>query len=229
MTAAPDKTTVRHSTALHVALWTMLPTVGGILGFALSRIPSWISALAWFPNQDKIIELADVIGFKVTLTLVIVGVLVGGFLALMAYDHIVSVTIDDENVTIKRSDNEATYASADVNCAFVDEGHLVLLGMSAEELVREKTGLPLNALQRGFTSHGYTWRESDPFADSFTRWVDGASALSQDANAILRARQVALDSDDSADQRELRTELARQRIVVRDAGKHQYWRHAKNN
>lgn len=224
MTTTRDKTTVRHSAAMHLALWTMLPTVGATLGFVLSQAPSWISALAWFPNQEKITELADVIGFKVTLSLVIVGLLIGGFLALMAYEHIVSVTIDGENVTIKRSDNETTYSFADVNCVFVDDGHLVLLGASSEELAREKTSLSLKALEGGFTSHGYSWRERDPYADSFTRWVDGASALSQDANAILRARQAAVDSDDSADQRELRTELARQRIVVRDAGKHQYWR-----
>lgn len=229
MTVTPDRTTVRHSTALHAALWTILPTVGALVGFALSRVPSWIAALAWFPNQAKMTELADVIGFKVTLVLVVAGFLVGCFLAVMAYDYIVSVTIDDENVTIKRSDEETTLSATDVNCAFVDEGHLVLLGSASEELAREKTGLSLDALQVAFASHGYSWHERDPYADSFTRWVDGASGLSQDANAILRARQIALDGGDSADQRELRTELARHRIVVRDGGKRQYWRPLTSN
>ncbi|QBJ96349.1 hypothetical protein ERC79_10510 [Rhodococcus sp. ABRD24] len=224
MSATLDKTTVRHSTVLHIALWTMLPIFGALVGLVLSRVPSWLAALAWFPNQDKITELADVIGFKVALVVAIVGLLAGCLLAVMAYDHIVSVTVDDQNVTIRRSDEVTILSAAEVNCVFVDEGHLVLLGSVSEELARERTGLSLDALEVAFTSHGYSWRGRDPHADSFTRWIDGASGLSQDANAILRARQDAMDSGDSEDQRELRSELARHRIVVRDSGKRQYWR-----
>ncbi len=224
MTATLDKTTVRHSAALHLALWTMLPAAGALAGLVLSRIPSWIAALPWFPNQDKISELAEVIGFKMTLTLTVVGFLVGCLLAINVYDHIVSVTVDTQNITIARSGKKTTLSAADVHCAFVDDGHLVVLGSASEELAREKMGLPQKALHNAFTSHGYCWRDRDPYADSFTRWIDGASGLSQDANAILRARQHALDSGDSDDQRELRTELACHRIVVRDSGKHQQWR-----
>ncbi len=224
MTAALDKTTVRHSAALHLALWTMLPAAGALAGLVLSRIPSWIAALPWFPNQDKISELAEVIGFKMTLTLTVVGFLVGCLLAISVYDHVVSVTVDTQNITITRSGKKTTLSAADVHCAFVDDGHLVVLGSASEELAREKTGLPQKALHNAFTSHGYCWRDRDPYADSFTRWIDGASGLSQDANAILRARQHALDSGDSDDLRELRTELACHRIVVRDSGKHQQWR-----
>ncbi|MDF2469041.1 MAG: hypothetical protein K0Q61_1413 [Rhodococcus erythropolis] len=224
MTAALDKTTVRHSAALHLALWTMLPAAGTLAGLVLSRIPSWIAALPWFPNQDKISELAEVIGFKMTLTLAIVGFLVGCLLAVTVYDHIVSVTVDTHNITITRSDKKTTLSAADVHCAFVDDGHLVVLGSASEELAREKTGLPHKALHNAFTSYGYRWRDGDPYADSFTRWIDGASGLSQDANAILRARQHALDIGDTDDQRELRTELAHHHIIVRDSGKHQHWR-----
>jgi hypothetical protein len=45
MTAALDKTTARHSAALHLALWTMLPAVGILAGLVLRPIPSWIAAL----------------------------------------------------------------------------------------------------------------------------------------------------------------------------------------
>lgn len=224
------KTTVQHSTAQHVALWAVLPTAGALLGFALSRAPSWTAKLEWFPtlpwlpDKDTIAELADTFGFKVTVALTIAGLLVGCFLALMTYDEIVSVTIDENSVTIKRGDKETAFAATEVKYAFVDNGHLVMLKPSSEELVREETDLARDALQNGFASHGYTWCEHDPYADYFTRWVDGMSGLSQDANAILRARQIALDIEDLADQRELRTELARHHFVVRDDGKRQYWR-----
>ncbi|WP_430459252.1 CysS/YqeB C-terminal domain-containing protein [Rhodococcus qingshengii] len=52
----------------------------------------------------------------------------------------------------------------------------------------------------------------------------GGSGLSQDANAILRARQYALDSGGTDAQQELRDELARHRILVCDSGKYQHWR-----
>ena len=104
MTAVLDKTTIRHSIALRVALWTMLPAVGVLAGLVLSRVPFWIAALAWFPNQDKISELADVFGFKMKMKMAVVGFLVGYLLTITVYDLIVTVAVDKQNVTIKRSD-----------------------------------------------------------------------------------------------------------------------------
>ncbi|WP_158852450.1 YqeB family protein [Saccharothrix deserti] len=227
MNKAAERTTVSHSTGLHVFLWTAFPGGGALLGFVLAHVPGWIAVLPWFPNQEKIAELAEVIGPKATVALVAVGVLVGGFVALMAYDDMVTVTIDEESVTVKRGDKEAVFGGAAVSGAFVDAKDLVLLGPHGEELTREKTDLKPHKLRAGFEAHGYDWHERDPYGEKFTRWIDGSSGLSQDVHAILRARQTAIESGDTDDLRDLRRELSRHGVFVREEGKRQYWRDAQ--
>lgn len=222
-----NKATVGYSTGQHVFLWTAFPLGGAVLGYLLSLVPGWIAALPWFPNQAKIAELADVIGLKTTIVLIVIGVLAGGFLTLMAYDGIVTVTIDAESVTVTRKDNEAVFPRAEVSGVFVDAKELVLLGVHGEELAREKTDLKSHKLKAGFESHGYRWHEHDPYGEHFTRWIDGATSLPQDAHAILRARQTAIEKGDTADLRQLRRELFRHGVFVREEGKRQYWRTAQ--
>ena len=111
--------------------------------------------------------------------------------------------------------------------AFVDAKDLVLLGLHGEELAREKTDLKPHKLRAGFEAHGYDWHERDPYGEKFTRWIDGSSGLSQDAHATLRARQTAIESGDTDDLRDLRRELSRHGVFVREEGTRQYWRTAQ--
>ena len=62
MTAADGRTAVRHSPGLCVFMWTAFPGGGAVLGFVLAHVPGPIAALPWFPNQERIAELATVIG-----------------------------------------------------------------------------------------------------------------------------------------------------------------------
>lgn len=224
MDNSKERTTVRRSTGLHVFLWTALPGGGALLGLVLAHVPGWIAALPWFPNQEKISELAAVIGLKATVALVAAGALLGALVALTAYDGIVTVTVDEESVTVKRGDDESTFLRGAVSGAFVDAEDLVLLGLNGEELTRVRTGLKPHRLRAGFDAHGYDWHERDPYGEEFTRWIDGTSHLSQDAHAILRARQNAIESGDTGDLRELRRELSRHGVFVREEGTRQYWR-----
>ncbi len=68
---------------------------------------------------------------------------------------------------------------------------------------------------------------ADPHESDFARWVDGVPGLGEHANAILRARQVALDEDKTADIVELLGEAAKLGVVVRTVKKRQYWRNAQ--
>ncbi|WP_232666657.1 YqeB family protein [Pseudonocardia sp. TRM90224] len=224
MTKAVHPTVVRHTAGMHVFLWTAFPLAGAVAGFVLAHVPEWIAALPWFPNQTKIAELAGVIGPKVTAALVVVGVLAGVVVALMARADLLTVRIADDSITVRRNNDEAAFGRDAVSGAFVDAKELVLLGPSGEEQAREKTDLKPPKLRAGFEAHWYVWHEHDPYAAQFTRWIDGSTGLSQDANAILRARQAAIENDDADDRRELRQELARHGVFVRDEGKRQYWR-----
>ncbi|MEJ3651586.1 hypothetical protein WEH80_01080 [Actinomycetes bacterium KLBMP 9759] len=226
MTKAIEPTVVRHSVGMHVFLWTAFPGGGAVAGYLLAHVPSWIAALPWFPNQAKITELAGVIGPTFTAALVVVGVLAGAIVALMARADLVTVTISDDAVAIRRNNTESTFGRAAVCGAFVDGKELVLLGPRGEEQAREKSDLGPRKLRAGFEAHSYEWHEHDPYGDRFRRWIDGSTDLSQDAHAILRARQAALESDDADDLRDLRRELSRHGVAVRDKDKRQYWRTA---
>ncbi|MGH3915564.1 MAG: CysS/YqeB C-terminal domain-containing protein, partial [Pseudonocardiaceae bacterium] len=106
-------------------------------------------------------------------------------------------------------------------------GGFVLLGLHGEELAREKTDLKPHRPRAGFEAHGYDWHERDPYGEKFTRWIDGSSGLSQDAHAILRARQTAIESGDADDRYDLRRELSRHGVFVGEESTRQYWRTAQ--
>ncbi|MEV0675484.1 hypothetical protein AB0I60_03070 [Actinosynnema sp. NPDC050436] len=227
MDNATERTAIRQPAGAHVFLWTAFPAGGALLGYVLARLPRWITALPWFPNQQNIAELAEVVGVKTTAALVVVGVLVGGFAALVLQHHFVTVAVDERTVAVQRGDGTTLFEGTDVVAAFVDGVHLVLLGPDGAELAREKTDLAPDRLRAAFEGHGRVWYERDPHGEEFTRWIDGSSDLSQDAHAILRARQAAIEAGDADDLRELRGELARHGVFVREQGTRQHWRAAR--
>lgn len=101
---------------------------------------------------------------------------------------------------------------------------MVLLDADDGELVRQPSDLPTDRLSRAFRDHGWPWAEADPHRDAYRRWVPGLPGLPDGADALLRARQEALEKDRDDEARELRTELGRYGVVLRDDGERQYWR-----
>jgi hypothetical protein len=79
---------------------------------------------------------------------------------------------------------------------------------------RPKPGRSRAAISAGSNHSGGEYR----------RWVPDTPDLPIGADALLKARQRALDSDQGGDVAELRDELARLGVVVRDEAKRQYWR-----
>lgn len=223
-TATPS--VVRHSVWTHILLWTALPLLGGVVGFLAAMLPGWIAGLAWFPNQAKIAELSEVIGTKTTVGAIAVGITAGAVLALIACGEFITITVADDRVAITRSGEEPLEVDRhDIAGVFTDNGNLVVLGKDGSELVREASDLDDERTEAAFRSHGYTWHEQDPHAHEFTRWVDGATALSPDAHALMRARKESLeDGGDADDLRALRRELTAIGVVVKDDHKRQYWR-----
>lgn len=217
-------TVVRHSRWWYVSFWTAFPTAGAVLGLLASWVPAWIAGLPWAPYQEVLARLAEVGGPRVTIGLVLAGVLAGGALALMAHNHDVMVTVTNGTVDLCRRGTAIRTAGVEVAGVFVDGKQLVLLGHRRQELARERTDLGSGALQAAFEPHGYRWHADDPYEQDFERWVDGIPALGAHANAILRARQEALERNDESDARELRVEAARLGVVVRDRNGRQQWR-----
>jgi cysteinyl-tRNA synthetase len=78
---------------------------------------------------------------------------------------------------------------------------------------------------QGFRKHDYPWlTEGDPHKDKYQRWVPDMPDLSAAAHALLKAREKTLEEKNTVDIKELRSELAKLGIVVRDEETRQYWR-----
>jgi len=94
------------------------------------------------------------------------------------------------------------------------------------ELLHVRTELATDRLATAFRSHGWPWHDDDPWEEEFRRWVPGDPSLPPSADAVLRARAAMLQSDKKPDAADLRRELARLDVVVRDVDKVQHWRPA---
>ncbi|MFF5519284.1 YqeB family protein [Streptomyces coeruleorubidus] len=200
--------------------------IGAVLPF-LARL---LLKLPWAPLEGPAELLTSVPEPALTLGTVAVGALGGLLLGLFAVHESLSVRVSDTHLalTIRDSTQEFTREETAVLCR--DGKQLVVLAPDGMELAREHSGLPWQRLADTLAEYGYRWAEEDPYRAEFHRWVPGTPGLPEGADALLRARAKALKSDDDAkDARELRRELLRLGVVVRDEEKRQYWRPARQN
>ncbi len=221
----PQPVVVRHAFGYHVFLWTALPLAGALVGWVLSFVPGWVDSLAWVPFQGPIELLDQATGVVGTLVLVVVGAVVGGVFALSAYDEIITVEVG-ETVLIKRGDDSTSVSRRDIAAVFVDGKDLVLTDAAGAELAHVTSDHEVKRFRDAFTQMGYPWHDADPFLLDYARWVPGMPGLPEGANAFLQARQTALEKGEKNDLRDLRAELARLGVVVRDENKKQFWRQA---
>ncbi|MFC4858194.1 hypothetical protein [Actinophytocola glycyrrhizae] len=210
---------VSESTGTRLVRWAGLPLAGALAGWLLKLLANWAVTLRWTPFRGPL-ELVDSIPEPVA-TLGALGVgLVGGLvLALIAHGERLDVTVSADHVRLVGDEYDETFDRAAVTAVFVDRNQLVLLGSDTGELVRRPSELDVTALAAAFTRNGYPWRDGDPHAGEYRRWVPGIEDLPTGANALLAAR--AKDSDDAD---ELRAELVRLGVIVKDEKKKQYWR-----
>jgi len=223
----------RHETVVSEPAWAVglmwlgLPLVGAGVGWLLQALAGWLADLPWVPFKGLIELLASVADNEPLATIVslTVGAVVGLVLALMGAMELLVVRISDAEVTLRRGDDTKTINRGLVRTVFVDGKQLVLLGADAGELAREGFDLGSERMRDGFLAHGYPWAETgDPYREEFRRWVADDPALPTSADALLKARAKALEKGEKTDIVELRTELAKLGVVVREEAKRQYWR-----
>ncbi|SBT68490.1 hypothetical protein GA0070622_5594 [Micromonospora sediminicola] len=215
-----------------VLMWVGFPLLGAGLGAGLTAVSGWIAGLAWFPFQG-VFELLDrwpdqrayPVGAGV-------AALAGLVLAFLGARERLTVTVGHRSVRLHRDGHGRDVARAAVTGVFVDGRALVLLYDAGGELARERSDLSAERLRAAFTRQGWPWTGQDPHRDAYRRWVAGLPGLPPGADALLRARQRAVDRGHGDEARELHGELARLGVVVRDEGKRQYWRllpHPRNH
>lgn len=204
----------------------VLCVVGGaVVGELVRLLAGWLVTLRWAPFKGPAKLLDSIPEPWVTIGAVVVGALLGLFAALVLLHESLSVRVRDRRVVFTIRDASEEFARDKIRLAFPDGKQLVLLGHRSEELAREDCGLDKRRLADAFTEHGYTWADADPHLAEFRRWVPGTPGLPEGANALFKAREKALKKQgDAEDARELRKELARLGVVVRDEDRRQCWR-----
>lgn len=197
---------------------------GAVLGWLVKLLARWLLTLPWAPFQGPAKLLSSFPEPGLTIGVVAAGVIAGLLLGLTAVHESLAVAVSDTQVTLSTRDEAQVVERGEIALAFKDGKQLVLLGHHGQEAAREETDLSAKRLCRAFTRHGYGWAETDPHDDAYRLWVPGASGLPDGANAVFAARAQALKADKGDDARELRKELTRFGVVVRDRDKRQYWR-----
>jgi hypothetical protein len=215
---------VTEGTGTLLVRWAGLPLAGALVVWLLKLLANWAATWSWTPFGGPV-ELIDSIP-EPAATLGALGIgLVGGLvLSLMAHGERLGVTVSPERVRLLGDEYDASFDRADISAVFVDRGQLVLLDTDTWEIARRPSELDVTALADVFTRNGYPWQDGDPHADEYRRWVPGMEGLPTGANALLTARAKDLSSDDA---KELRAELVRLGVIVRDLKGKQYWRLAK--
>ncbi|MFJ2769943.1 hypothetical protein [Streptomyces sp. NPDC087300] len=201
-----------------------LPAAGLALGLALPRLARWASGSPVLPWRQAVEFVGGLDALWQTGIVMAVGLVAGVVLSFMALAEDMTLELTDTEVRTERGDETRAFARTDVSAVFIDGQQLVLLGTDSAELLRGGHAPRAADVAAAFRAHGYPWRDGDPYAALFHRWIPEAPGLPAEMHALLAARKGALKRDKGRDAREL-AELARGLgYVVRDEGKDQYWR-----
>lgn len=154
------------------------------------------------------------------------GLLAGTWLGVVAVLESLAVTLTDGQVQLQLQINRTTrsFDRSRIGSVFLDGKQLVLLDPDTTELAREKSDSSAQELAEAFRTHGYPWTDADPFLARYRLWVPELPGLPDGANALLAARARARQKKRTDEVVELRRELGRLRVAVRDDGPSQYWR-----
>ena len=213
-------TTVPTPRLVRVLVWLGLPAVGAALLLFAVRV------LDWLPFSGPFGVLRHLSPGLGTIVALAAGAVLGLVLAALVDRESLTVRLTGTEVLLTRPGTTRAVPRGEVAVAFRDRDQLVLLGRTGRELAREPCHLAAPRLRAAFAQHGVPWVDDDPYRAAYRRWVPGLPDVPAAADAIFAARQQAVEAGDDGDRRELREELGRLGIVVRDRGRRQYWRKA---
>ena len=224
-TTSPATTTTIGLTRFDKALVLIgAPLIGLLLGWVLPPGSDWISNLPWMPVRGPFNLIASWDARWVPLLLMTVCVVAGLVVALLIFDTVLEIDVDDEQVTFRSGDRHERALRRDVQAVFYDGKQVVLVDAADRELLRGEPERKRAYVEAVFRQYGYPWLDDDPYASQFTRWDPDTVDLPPGANALFAARALAHRKHAEDDLHEFRAALAALDVVVRDAGKTQFWR-----
>ncbi|AOS63852.1 YqeB family protein [Actinoalloteichus hymeniacidonis] len=200
------------------------PALGLILGSQLPNLLDWATAQRWLPLPGPLTLLAELEGPWPVIGCASACALGAVAIAFIAVHESLRLRISADEIHLEREGRGRTVGRSEVDSVFLDGKHLVVLDHESRQVIREPYDEHPATLARTFRAHGYPWRDEDPHAALFRRWVRDTPELSSAVNAVLAAREIVLEKKAGRDADELRVESARLGVVVRDDGVRQYWR-----
>ncbi|MGM1064105.1 YqeB family protein [Saccharothrix sp. Mg75] len=221
---------VRRITAVTEPGWQValvsvgFPLLGAGVLFGLKSIAAWVVELPVAPAKGLFQLVAQVPEPWGTVGSLGVGLLLGLVVAAIAAHERLTVEVFNEGVELKRGGKTWNVDRTLVSGVFLDGKKLVLLGVDTGELARESHDLEAAALADAFQTHGYQWLDGDPYAGDYRRWVAGTPDMPPGGDALLKVRAEALRKGDKEDAAQLREELGKLGVVVREERKRQFWR-----
>ncbi|WP_306211703.1 YqeB family protein [Actinoplanes sp. RD1] len=216
-------TVVAHPAWVYYGL---IPVVGGAVLLGAERAAGWLLDLPWVPLRFALEWLDSVPDPAASVVAAAIGLVGGSVIGAIGRYEDLRISVDGTAAVITRKGHTHTISRTDTSAVFLDDDHLVILGRDSTELVREESDLQDDRVAAAFREHGFPWRDGDPYGALFRRWVPELPDLSPAEHALLKARERALAKKDAGDAEELRRELAKEGIVVRDTGGSQHWRRA---
>ncbi|NMO57893.1 hypothetical protein HH310_42865 [Actinoplanes sp. TBRC 11911] len=211
-------TTIPTPWWLRMLVWLCLPAIGAALLLLL------LGVFVWLPLPGPFDVVRDLPDDVATVVSIAAGAVLGLIFAGLVDRESLTVRFTMTDVVLTRPGTRRILPRGEVAVAFRDRDQLILLGRTGRELAHEPCHLAKQKLQSAFASYGIAWSDQDPYLEAYRRWVPDLPDLPPSANAVFIARQKALESGDEGDKRELREELGRLGLVVRDQRKRQYWR-----
>ncbi|MFD0717573.1 hypothetical protein [Paenibacillus sp. GCM10027626] len=207
-----------------VILWLGFPLIGLVFGWFFPSIAQWGSSLPWVPFQGPLKLIASYNGAWVGIVTMILGLIAGIALTLFSFHESLETSVYDDKVIFKLRDDEIVFKKKNISLVFMDKKQLVLLGDDEKELFRCKQEVNKRTVGAAFIKHNYFWSETDPFKKDFTTWVVDSPDLSPAANALLKARKIAIEKGDDEEAFQLAKELWKLRVSVKEKDKRQFYR-----
>lgn len=177
------QTTIGHSATDKLLLYGGLPLAGLALGYFLPRIADWGAEQDWVPMQGLLELISKWDGWWVVAICTVLGVAAGVFLAAVALDETLKVTVTNSEVEFLKHSKTTRVSRSQVALAFLDGKDIVLQDSRSAELARERhdefKADGNRKIPAAFRAHGYPWSDAgDPHADKFRRWVEDDPELS---------------------------------------------------
>ncbi|MEU6768486.1 hypothetical protein ABZ916_39010 [Streptomyces sp. NPDC046853] len=201
-----------------------MPLLSLLLGLALPPLARWLSKSPVLPWRDPIEFAGSLDKPWQTAIAVGLGLVAGLLIAVTEMAETLKLKLTNQELAVEQHERTRTIERARVSAVFLDGKNLVVLDETSRQFTRGVHEAAAPVLAEAFRSHGYPWRDSDPHASLFSRWIPGAPGLPAEAHAVLAARKVALKSKAGEDVRDLGETMQGLGYVVRDEGKDQYWR-----